>query len=54
MATQSSILAWEILAWTENLAGYSTWGLEESERTKQLTLTNQLSQLYAVCIHVMH
>ena len=33
MATQSSILAWEI-PWTENLVGYSPWGLEESERTK--------------------
>ena len=33
MATQSRILAWEI-PWTENLVGYSPWGLEESERTK--------------------
>ena len=39
MATQSSILAWEI-PWTENLVGYSPWGLEESERTKRLALTN--------------
>ena len=27
MATQSSILAWEI-PWTEELGGYNSWGLE--------------------------
>ena len=30
MATHSSILAWEI-PWTEELAGYSPWGLKESD-----------------------
>ena len=29
MATHSSILAWRIL-WTEDLAGYGSWGCKES------------------------
>jgi len=33
MATHSSILAW-IIPWTEEPAGYSPWGLKESEMTK--------------------
>ena len=33
MATHSSILAWRIL-WTEELAGCSPWGREESDITE--------------------
>ena len=36
MATHSSILAWGIL-WTEEPAGYSLWGPEESDTTEQLS-----------------
>ena len=32
MATQSSILVWEI-PWTEELMGYSPWGHNESDVT---------------------
>ena len=32
MATHSSTLAWKI-PWTEELVGYSLWGLEESDTT---------------------
>ena len=35
MATQSSILAWEI-PWKRNLVGYSSWGRKELDMTKQL------------------
>ena len=34
MATQSSILAWEI-PWTEEPAGYSPWGCRELDRTER-------------------
>ena len=38
MATQSSILAWEI-RWTEEPGGgYSPWVCKESDTTEQLTL----------------
>ena len=37
MATHSSILAWKI-QWTEDLVGYSPWGCNESDMTKQLIL----------------
>ena len=33
MATHSNILAWKI-PWTEELMGYSPWGLKESEATE--------------------
>ena len=33
MATHSHILVWEI-PWTEDLAGYSPWGCQESEMTE--------------------
>ena len=36
MATHSSILAWRI-PWTEDPAGYSPWGREESDKTEQLS-----------------
>jgi len=35
MATHSSTLAWKI-PWTEELVGYSLWGLEESDTTERL------------------
>ena len=38
MATQSSILAWEI-PWTEGLAGYSPRGQKESDPTEGLIHT---------------
>ena len=42
MATHSSILAWRI-PWTEETSGlYSPWDCKQSDRTKQLTL----SQIY--------
>ena len=37
MATHSSILAWKG-PWTEESVGYSLWGCEELDTTKQLTL----------------
>ena len=39
MATQSSILSWEI-PWTEerSLVGYFTWSYKESDMTEGLTL----------------
>ena len=36
VATQSSILAWEI-PWAEKPAGYSPWGRKESDMTEQLS-----------------
>ena len=33
MTTHSSILAWRI-PWTEDLAGYSSWGGKESDTTE--------------------
>ena len=37
MATDSSILVWEI-PWTErSLVGYSPWGRKESDRTERLS-----------------
>ena len=39
MATHSSILAWKI-PWTEELAGYSSWGRRELDMTEQLTYTH--------------
>ena len=39
MATHSSILAWRI-PWTEDLVGYSPWGLKELDIAEQLILTN--------------
>ena len=38
MTTHSSILAWRI-PWTEDLAGYSSWGGKESDTTERLTLS---------------
>ena len=38
MATHSSILAWR-LPWTEDLAGYSSWGRKESDITEPLLLS---------------
>ena len=35
MATHSSVLAWR-LPWTDDLAGYSPWGLKALDTTKQL------------------
>ena len=35
IATHSSILAWKI-PWTENLVGYSPWGLKELNTTERL------------------
>ena len=35
MTTRSSILAWEML-WTEEPAGYSPWGLKESDTSERL------------------
>ena len=35
MATHSSILSWKI-PWTDSLAGYSPWGLEELDMTERL------------------
>ena len=35
MATHSSILAWRI-PWTEDLVGYSPWGLKDSDTTERL------------------
>ena len=37
MATQSSILAWEIHG-QRSLAGYSPWGRKELDTTERLTL----------------
>ena len=39
MVTHSSILAWRI-PWTEDLVGYSPWGLKELDIAEQLILTN--------------
>ena len=39
MATHSSILALRI-PWTEDLVGYSPWGLKELDIAEQLILTN--------------
>ena len=39
MATHSSILTWKI-PWTEELAGYSPWGLKELENN--VALKNEL------------
>ena len=36
MATHSTILAWKI-PWTEELAGYSSWGHKESDTMEQLS-----------------
>ena len=36
MATHSSILAWKI-PWKKEPAGYSTWGLKESDTTECLS-----------------
>ena len=36
MATHSSILAWRI-PWTEEPAGYSSWGHKESDTTEYLS-----------------
>ena len=38
MATHSIILDWRI-QWTKNLAGYTSVGLKELDRTGQLTLS---------------
>ena len=38
MATHSSIIAWRT-PWTGELAGYSPWGLKESDMTEWLLLT---------------
>ena len=38
MLTLSSILAWRI-PWTEELAGYSLWGLKDLDRTERLRRT---------------
>ena len=35
MATHSSTLAWRI-PWREELVGYSSWGLKESDTTERL------------------
>ena len=35
MATHSSMLAWRI-PWQRSLAGYSPWGLRESDVTERL------------------
>ena len=45
MATRSSILAWRIL-WTEEPAGYSPWGLKESDTTERLTLSHFSTFIY--------
>ena len=37
MATHFSVLPWES-PWTEELAGYSPWGLKELDMIEQLTL----------------
>ena len=37
MATHSSVLAWQI-PWTEEPAGYSPWGCNESDTTERLHL----------------
>ena len=37
MATHSSILAWEI-PWTDVVAGYSSWGSKESDRSERLSM----------------
>ena len=37
MAIHSSILAWEI-PWTEEPAGYNSWGHKELDTIEQLTL----------------
>ena len=37
MATHSSVLAWQI-PWTEEPAGYSPWGRNESDTTERLHL----------------
>ena len=37
MAIHSSILAWEI-PWTEEPAGYNSWGHKELDTSEQLTL----------------
>ena len=39
MANHSSILSWRI-PWTQEPLGCSLWGLKESDRTDQLTLSN--------------
>ena len=39
IAIHSSILAWRI-PWTEDLVGYSPWGLKELDIAEQLILTN--------------
>ena len=38
MATYSSILAWRI-PWTEEFAGYSSWGHKELDTVEQLKQT---------------
>ena len=45
MATRSSILAWRI-PWTEEPAGYSPWGLKESDTTERLTLSHFFTFIY--------
>ena len=42
MITHSSTLAWKI-PWTEELVGYSPWGLEESDTTERLHFHFSLS-----------
>ena len=37
MATHSNILAWKI-PWTEEPVGYSPWGGNKSDTTKQLVM----------------
>ena len=52
MATRSSILAWRI-PWTEEPAGYSPWGLKESDTTERLTLAHFFTFIYIyiyICI----
>ena len=38
MATHSSLLAWRI-PWKRSLAGCSSWGCKELDRTEQLSLS---------------
>ena len=44
MATPSSILAWRIHV-QRSLAGYSPWGLKESDTAKRLTLSLSASEV---------
>ena len=52
MATHSSILAWRI-PWQRSKAGYSPWGLKESDTAEWLTLTLHITSLFTRQLHFL-